>query len=78
MLYVIDHAISCSQNPAGKKKNGFFFSLCAAGVTSADHVIKFNLENITIQLAFLSRNTPQSPQRIYIDILMRMLTGFEI
>lgn len=57
MLYVIDHVISCSQNPAGKKKNGpsfFFFSLCAAGVTGADHIIKFNLENITVQLAFLS------------------------
>lgn len=34
-----------------------FFFCCAAGVIVVNHIIKFNLENITIQLAFLSFNT---------------------
>lgn len=74
---MIDHVISCSQYAAGKRKMAWAF-FCAARLIGVNHIIKFNLENITVRLAFLSWNKQQSPQRIYIDILMRMLAGFEI
>lgn len=78
MPYVIDHIISCSQNPAGKRKwpEHFFFFCRQSRWCESYNLVQPGWNNSSAGI-FKLKHTHQPPQWTYIDILMRMLSRFQ-